>query len=112
MDKSKQLRKQMTPEELRLWYLLRGRRFYGYKFRRQMPVGTYIVDFACFKAKLIVELDGGQHQDEAAYDLRRTAFLNANSWEVLRFWNNEFRVNEEEVLMVILQKLQSLMPSP
>lgn len=59
MDKSKQLRKQMTPEELRLWYLLRGRRFYGYKFRRQMPIGTYIVDFACFKAKLIVELDGG-----------------------------------------------------
>jgi very-short-patch-repair endonuclease len=64
------------------------------------------------KRKLIIELDGGQHQDEAAYDLRRTAFLNANGWEVLRFWNNEFMVNEEEVLMVILQKLQSLMPSP
>lgn len=59
MEKSKQLRKQMTPEEIRLWYLLRGRRFFGYKFRRQMPIGAYIVDFACFKAKLIVELDGG-----------------------------------------------------
>ena len=112
MDKSKQLRKQMTPEELRLWYLLRGRRFYGYKFRRQMPIGTYIVDFACFKAKLIVELDGGQHQEKKAYDLRRTTFLNANGWDVLRFWNNEFRANEEEVMMVILQQLQSLMPSP
>lgn len=112
MDKSKQLRKQMTPEELRLWYLLRGRRFYGYKFRRQMPVGTYIVDFACFKAKLIVELDGGQHQEKEAYDLRRTTLLNANGWDVLRFWNNEFRANEEEVMMVILQRLQSLMPSP
>lgn len=112
MEKSKQLRKQMTPEELRLWYLFRGRRFFGYKFRRQMPIGTYIVDFACFKAKLIVELDGGQHQNEEAYDLRRTAFLNANGWEVLRFWNNEFRANEEEVMMVILQRLQSLMPSP
>lgn len=112
MDKSKQLRKQMTPEELRLWYLLRGRRFYGYKFRRQMPVGTYIVDFACFKAKLIVELDGGQHQEKEAYDLRRTSFLNANGWDVLRFWNNEFRANEEEVMMVILQRLQCLMPSP
>lgn len=112
MDKSKQLRKQMTPEELRLWYLLRGRRFFGYKFRRQMPVGTYIVDFACFKAKLIVELDGGQHQKKEAYDLRRTTFLNANGWDVLRFWNNEFRANEEEVMMVILQRLQSLMPSP
>ncbi|QOV79602.1 endonuclease domain-containing protein [Enterobacter asburiae] len=112
MEKSKQLRKQMTPEELRLWYLFRGRRFFGYKFRRQMPIGIYIVDFACFKAKLIVELDGGQHQNEEAYDLRRTEFLNANGWEVLRFWNNEFRANEEVVLMAILQRLQSLMPSP
>ncbi|MCR6468403.1 endonuclease domain-containing protein [Enterobacter sp. HG048] len=112
MEKSKQLRKQITPEELRLWDLFRGRRFFGYKFRRQMPIGTYIVDFACFKAKLIVELDGGQHQNEEAYDLRRTAFLNANGWEVLRFWNNEFRANEDEVMMVILQRLQSLMPSP
>ncbi|KZR31709.1 endonuclease domain-containing protein [Enterobacter cloacae] len=112
MEKSKQLRKQMTPEELRLWYLLRGRRFFGYKFRRQMPVGPYIVDFACFKAKLIVELDGGQHQDKEAYDSRRTEFLNANGWEVVRFWNHEFRANEEELLMAILQRLQCLMPSP
>ncbi|HED3853593.1 endonuclease domain-containing protein [Enterobacter soli] len=112
MEKLKQLRKEMTPEELCLWYLLRGRRFFGYKFRRQMPIGAYIVDFACFKAKLIIELDGGQHQDEEAYDLCRTAFLKVNGWDVMRFWNNEFRVNEEEVLMVILQKLRSLMPSP
>ena len=112
MDKSKQLRKQMTPEELRLWYLLRGRRFYGYKFRRQMPIGTYIVDFACFKAKLIVELDGGQLQGEEDYDSRRTAFLNTHGWEVVRFWNNEFRVNEDEVLNIILQRLHCLMPSP
>lgn len=112
MEKSKQLRKEMTPEELRLWYLLRGRRFFGYKFRRQMPIGTYIVDFACFKAKLIIELDGGQHQDEEAYDQLRTAYLKTNGWEVVRFWNNEFRVNEEEVLNIILQRLQCLMPSP
>ncbi|HFK5793590.1 endonuclease domain-containing protein [Enterobacter asburiae] len=112
MERSKQLRKQMTPEELRLWYLLRDRRFFGYKFRRQMPIGTYIVDFACFKAKLIVELDGGQHMEKEVYDLRRTTFLNANGWDVLRFWNNEFRANEEEVMMVILRRLQSLLPSP
>lgn len=112
MEKSKQLRKQMTPEELRLWYLLRGRRFFGYKFRRQMPISAYIVDFACFKAKLIIELDGGQHQDEEAYDQLRTAYLKTNGWEVVRFWNNEFRVNEEEVLNIILQRLQCLMPSP
>ncbi|MGG5839720.1 endonuclease domain-containing protein [Huaxiibacter chinensis] len=112
MDNVKQLRNAMTPEELRLWYQLRGRRFFGYKFRRQMPIGPYVVDFACIKAKLIVELDGGQHQDREAYDLRRSEFLNANGWEVVRFWNNEFRENEEAVLMVLLQHLRRLMLSP
>ena len=112
MEKSKQLRNEMTPEELRLWYLLRGRRFFGYKFRRQMPIGAYIVDFACCKAKLIIELDGGQHQDAEAYDQRRTAFLKGHGWEVMRFWNNEFRVNEEEVLVAILRQLRCLLPSP
>ena len=112
MEKSKQLRTNMTPEEVRLWYLLRGRHFYGYKFRRQMPIGAYIVDFACFKARLIVELDGGQHQDNEEYDLRRSAYLNAQGWRVVRFWNNEFRMNEEGVLMTILEHLQYLMPSP
>jgi len=112
MEKSKQLRIEMTPEESRLWYLLRARRFFGYKFRRQMPIGPYIVDFACFKASLIVELDGGQHQDDVEYDQRRSAFLNDNGWKVIRFWNNEFRSNEEGVLRVILEHLQCLMPSP
>lgn len=101
MDKSKQLRKHMTPEELRLWHLLRDRRFFGYKFRRQMLVGPYIVDFACFKAKLVIELDGGQHQNNEKYDSHRTEFLKGNGWEVVRFWNNELRENEEEVLMAI-----------
>ncbi|ASV56800.1 DNA cytosine methyltransferase [Lelliottia jeotgali] len=112
MEKSKQLRKCMTPEELHLWYLLRGRRFYGFKFRRQMPIGSYIVDFSCFEARLIVELDGGQHQDDYEYDLRRTAFLNASGWRVIRFWNNEFRTNEEGVLGAILDGLSRLVPSP
>lgn len=112
MEKLKQLRIEMTPEESRLWYLLRDCRFFGYTFRRQMPIGTYIVDFACFKARLIVELDGGQHQDDVAYDQRRSAFLNDNGWKVIRFWNNEFRSNEEGVLNVILERLQCLMPSP
>ncbi|WP_449548615.1 DUF559 domain-containing protein [Lelliottia amnigena] len=59
MEKLKQLRIEMTPEESRLWYLLRDRRFFGYTFRRQTPIGAYIVDFACFKARLMVERDGG-----------------------------------------------------
>jgi very-short-patch-repair endonuclease len=112
MEKAKLLRTNMTVEEMRLWYLLRGRRFFGYKFRRQMPVGPYFVDFACFKAKLIVELDGGQHQDNHDYDVRRSTFLNAHGWEVIRFWNNELRENEEGVLEVILAHLTRLLPSP
>ena len=86
--------------------------FYGYKFRRQMPIGNYVVDFACFKAKLIVELDGGQHQDNEGYDLRRTAFLNANGWEVIRFWNNELSANEGSVLLAIPGHLHRRLPSP
>jgi very-short-patch-repair endonuclease len=110
MDKSKQLRKEMTPEELRLWYLLRGRRFAGYKFRRQMPVGAYIVDFACFKAKLIIELDGGQHQDKQAYDSHRSEFLKVNGWKLCG--SGIMNSGNEEMLMVILQRLRCLMPSP
>ena len=89
MEKSKQLRKEMTPEELHLWYLLRGRRFFGYKFRRQMPICPYIVDFAYFKAKLIVELDGAQHYtpEQQQTDSLRTEFFAQNHIRVLRFTN-------------------------
>ncbi len=107
MENVKALRAQQTPEEQRLWQLLRARRFYGYKFRRQMPIGAYIVDFACYEARLIVELDGGQHAERAEYDLSRTAFLQAKGWRVIRFWNNDFRAFEEGVLMVILEHLRA-----
>ncbi|MGU3524870.1 endonuclease domain-containing protein [Enterobacteriaceae bacterium C23F] len=112
MGNHKYLRCHQTSEENRLWYLLRAKRFYGYKFKRQMPVGPYIVDFACFRGRLIVELDGGQHADEAENDDKRTAYLNARGWRVIRFWNNEFRMNEEAVLMSILEYLTSETPSP
>ena len=102
----------MTPEELLLWYLLRGRRFFGYKFRRQMPIGPYIVDFACCAARLAIELDGGQHAENQEYDLQRTLWLNQKGWYVIRFWNNELWKNEEAVLEKILETLQMLQPSP
>ncbi|NIF33890.1 endonuclease domain-containing protein [Enterobacter sp. Cy-643] len=105
---ARQLRHQMTPEENLLWYQLRSRRFAAYKFSRQHPVGAYIVDFACCAARLVIELDGGQHEVQRGYDERRTKYLNEQGWRVRRFWNNELRENQEGVLMVILQDLSEL----
>lgn len=110
---AKQLRHELTNEEKRLWYLLRGRRFADYKFRRQHPVGHYILDFACCEARLAIELDGGQHDENQEYDRQRTGWLNQRGWTVLRFWNNELWNNEEAVLDKILETLQpSPRPSP
>ena len=111
-DFARQLRHQLTPQERRLWYRLRDRRFARYKFRRQHPVGSYILDFACCTARLAVELDGGQHDERAGYDARRTAWLGLQGWRVLRFWNNEVMENEEAVLENILEALRSFVPSP
>ncbi|MDR9891432.1 DUF559 domain-containing protein [Pseudenterobacter timonensis] len=109
---AKKLRRAQTREEKRLWYLLRSRRFSLYKFRRQHPVGNYILDFACCEARLAVELDGGQHDERRDYDRRRTAWLRENGWMVIRFWNNELWQNEEAVLEEILVNLRRLLPSP
>jgi len=88
---AKILRKQSTPTEITLWNHLRSRRFMNLKFRRQYPLGSYIVDFICIEKKLIIEIDGGQHNENAQqdYDERRTVFLNGLGYKVLRFWNNE-----------------------
>jgi very-short-patch-repair endonuclease len=87
--------------ELRLWRLLRDRRLNGIKFRRQVPLGPYIVDFLCVGAKLIVEADGSQHA-ESPRDKARDAYLESQGWKVLRFWNNEVLQNREGVLETIL----------
>ncbi len=91
------LRKNMTDEERHLWYdFLRQ---YELNFRRQKPIGNYIVDFYCGKARLVVEIDGGQHYDEAAivYDKKRTEYLNNQGLFVLRFTNREIHENFREV---------------
>lgn len=111
-DFARQLRRGLTPHERRLWYQLRDRRFAQFKFRRQHPVGPYIIDFACCAVRLAVELDGGQHDERAGYDARRTAWLELQGWRVLRFWNNEQMGNEEAVLAQILEALVSQLPSP
>jgi very-short-patch-repair endonuclease len=94
------MRRAPTDGELRLWRLLRDRRLSGFKFRRQVPVGSYIVDFLCVGAKLIVEADGSQHA-ESPRDNIRDAYLESEGWKVLRFWNNEVLQNREGVLVTI-----------
>ncbi len=101
---ARRLRKTMTDAERRLWSALRGRRLRGYKFRRQHPLGAFIVDFACIEHQLAVEADGGQHA-ESTDDSRRTAWLERQGWRVLRFWNNDILTNIGGVQSAILRAL-------
>jgi len=103
-DRARILRRDATDAERRLWSALRDRRLRGYRFRRQHPIGDYIVDFACPRHRLIVEADGGQHADSTA-DRHRTAWLEGEGWRVLRFWNNEALANTEGVVETILLKI-------
>ncbi|MBW8753168.1 MAG: endonuclease domain-containing protein [Sphingomonadales bacterium] len=96
---ARQLRREMTDAERRIWYLLRDRRFEGWKFRRQVTVGPYVVDFLCHAARLVVEVDGGQHSEEV--DARRTAFLASQGFRVIRFWNNDVLGNTDGVLQAL-----------
>jgi very-short-patch-repair endonuclease len=82
-------RKAIIPAEKMLWRALRNRALGGFKFRRQHPIGAYVVDFACVECKLIVEIDGETHLDRRNEDNRRTRFLETEGWQVLRFWNTE-----------------------
>lgn len=107
--KARALRRTETPEERLLWQAIRSNAL-GVKFRRQWPVVGYVVDFVCFEAKLIVELDGSQHAEENAreYDAMRTETLEAGGFRVLRFWNNEVRTNLEGVLQAIQRHLKQV----
>src|SRR5258708_30737666 len=89
-DRAKQLRNEQAEAEAGVWSQLRGRRFSGCKFRRQVALGNYIVDFVCLDRRVIVERDGGQHNEpnRKAYDSRRDAWLRREGFEVLRFWNS------------------------
>ncbi|HNI08882.1 MAG TPA: DUF559 domain-containing protein, partial [Thiobacillaceae bacterium] len=106
------LRSHQTDAEQLLWGILRAKHFLGLKFRRQHPVGQYILDFYCDELKLAVELDGGQHADQQAYDATRSQFLNAQGIEVLRYWNNQILGETEAVLESLYQAVQRKAPSP
>jgi very-short-patch-repair endonuclease len=110
MDKSRTkraraLRAESTDAERKLWAMLRGHRLGGVKFRRQVPIDRHFADFACVDAKLVVELDGGQHNDQAKYDQQRTETLLACGWRVIRFWNTDVMENVEGVADTILAEL-------
>ncbi len=104
---ARELRKNQTDAERRLWLHLRDRRLAGFKFRRQYPVGACIADFACLGKHLIVEVDGGQHNERQGQDVQRTRFLERRGFRVLRFWNNDVLKNTDAVLNVILDALDA-----
>jgi very-short-patch-repair endonuclease len=110
--RARKLRHQSTDAERLLWQYLRRKQIDGCRFRRQVPVAGYIADFVCIEAKLVVELDGGQHQEQIAYDARRDARLIADGYRVLRFWNNQVFEETTAVLETILNELQALCPLP
>jgi very-short-patch-repair endonuclease len=88
----------MTDAELRLWMRLRGEQINGYRFRRQVPMGPYVVDLVCLRARLVIEIDGGQHAQVVKRDDRRTSWLASRGFKVLRFWNNDVLLETDGVV--------------
>ena len=114
-SRARALRRQATEVERVLWKHLRGHRLEGYKFRRQVVIEPYIVDFVCLDAKLIIEADGGQHTEQRGYDAKRTVRLEAMGYCVMRFWNHEILCELDNVLEQIrtaLFEAPSPQPSP
>jgi len=109
---ARHLRADQTLAERKLWRFLRDRRLGGFKLRRQHPVGPFIADFCCLEADLVIELDGGQHAAQRDADARRTAFLEAQGYRVLRFWDNEALANTSGVLGRIVEALGHPHPDP
>jgi very-short-patch-repair endonuclease len=105
--RARNLRKNLTEAEQRLWSALRRKQLDGARFRRQVPVGPYVADFACLAAKLVVELDGGRHALETARDVRRDAWFAERGYRTLRFWNNDVLRNLDGVLAAISAALGS-----
>ena len=101
------LRANQTDAERALWLRLRELRQQGHHFRRQAPIGPYIADFVCHSARLVIEVDGGQHglDDEAAADARRTLWLEGEGYRVLRFWNPDILGNMDGVMQVVREAL-------
>ena len=108
--RAKQLHRNMTEAEAKLWKHLRANRMGDVHFRNQHAIGNYIVDFCSPRRKLIIELDGSQHLEQQEYDEERTGFLKSKGYTVLRFWNNDVMNNIESVLTVIWNTLKEQAP--
>jgi very-short-patch-repair endonuclease len=108
-QQAKRLRHDMTDAETKLWQALRGKKFEGFKFRRQVAIGVYIADFVCFAQRLIVEVDGSQHED-SMHDIERDAWLESQGFRVLRLWNNDVLQNLDFAMLAVLDALK--LPSP
>ena len=102
------LRKNSTPQEKILWQILRNHNFYGYEIRRQSLIGNYIVDFVCRKKKIIIEIDGGQHNEpeNIEYDKKRTEYLEQKGYKIIRFWNNDINDNISGVYKKLQQEFK------
>jgi very-short-patch-repair endonuclease len=112
-ERARALRKRLTPQEVKLWVKLRELKALGFHFRRQAPIGRYIVDFVSFSSRIVVEVDGGQHgmQKGAASDRERDAFLGSQGFRVLRFWNSDVDQNLNGVMESILHALRTPTPA-
>jgi very-short-patch-repair endonuclease len=109
---AKRLRRNETDAERKFWWLVRGRQFAGMKFRRQYLIGPYIADFVCLEARLVVELDGGQHAEQMEYDRKRDAFLASKGFRVIRIWNVDFLTNTDDAMDAVFRALSGDTPSP
>ena len=107
-ETARALRKRLTPQEVKLWVKLRELKSVGFRFRRQAPIGPYIVDFVSFKSRLVIEADGGQHNmpEGIQSDHARDGFLRSQGFQVLRFWNSDIDANLEGVMENIFATLK------
>ena len=109
--RARELRQNQTKAETLLWNRLRNRQLLGLKFRRQRPIGSYIADFACLEAGLVIELDGGQHVEQASYDAARAQAMKKAGFRTLRFWNHEVLNETDAVMEKIRQVAETLTPT-
>jgi very-short-patch-repair endonuclease len=105
---AKDLRRDQTPAERRLWAYLRGKQLGGFRFRRQHPIGSFIVDFCCLSPRLAIEIDGDSHAEQVEYDEARTAYLEERGFAVIRFTNEDAWRRLEGVLAEIMRRCEEL----